>query len=153
MLKAVVFDFDGVIAYTEELHMNAVQEIVEPLGIRVSKQVWKADFAGRGTTHILQELFRRHGISEDVEEYKIKKKEVFNRMVETEGVRMVDGIDGVLWRLAEKHVPMAVASGSSEDTIALVLSKLNLQHYFKWIVGANSTTNKKPHPEPFLKAA
>lgn len=152
MIKAVLFDFDGVIVQSERLHMKTFFEILAPHP-KVSEERWYREFAGIGSRRIFQALTKEYGIDADIEELVEKRRALFIGYVKNGGMKETPGLRGFLNHLREKGIRTAVVSGGHRDYIELLLGILGLEAFFDFIVTADDTPARKPDPEPFLYAA
>jgi len=152
MLKAIIFDCDGVIADTEPIHMAAFERVLAEEGITLTQEDYFAHYlalddrgcftralAGRGklTAEQLSEMIRR-------------KAEYVEPAMRAQ-LRILPGAAEFI-RLASGVYPLAVASGALRTEIDLVLKYGDLREHFRVIVSAEDVERSKPHPDPFLKA-
>jgi len=68
MIKAVIFDMDGVISNTEQLHAKSNQQVLRSYGIKVSRTFLSDNYAGMSTKELFQDFFRRYKINKRVSE-------------------------------------------------------------------------------------
>lgn len=153
MVKAVIFDFDGVIVKSEPLHYRTFRQILAPLGIRINRARWYKEFAGTGSRSIISRLFAEHGIEEDVEEYVQRRKRLYADYVKKDGLRPNKGLRRFLTRLKTLDIRTAIASGGHNSNIELVLSKIGMSGMFDAVVGSADVKRSKPDPEVFIVAA
>ena len=146
-LRAIVFDFDGVIANTEPLHFQAYRDVLAGEGVTLSE----ADYYGRYLGFDDAGVFRAVGIDagriDDLIEQKATKIEMLERDVSI----LFPGAAAAVQRLAAS-VPLAIASGAIGAEIRRVLDRENLSQYFVAVVSANDTAKTKPEPDPYLRA-
>lgn len=153
MLRAAIFDFDGVVVDTEPIHYITFKQTLAQLGIEIPKERWYREFTGIGSKNIIRILFQENKINEEVEKWFEKRRKNFFDYVKNNGVNKIDGIDVFLKILKTKNIKTGIATGSGRELTKFVLQKISLSDYFDVIVSADDVTNKKPHPEVFLKAA
>src|SRR5271157_1691746 len=96
MLKAVLFDFDGVIVRSEALHMRTFLELLAPYGVKVSTERWYREFAGTGSRHIFERLTAEYGIEEDVDSLVERRKEKYESIVRAGGLSETPGVRHLL---------------------------------------------------------
>ena len=152
--SAVIFDFDGVIVDSEPLHYKAFIKVLRPLGLNFSYETYLRRYVGFDDRDSFREILRDGGrnpkdfnLSELIE----KKGNIFREIVEYE-LSAFPGALELVKLLAEKRLPLAIASGSYREEIKAMLSILKLIDYFPVIVAADDVTRSKPHPETYLKA-
>jgi beta-phosphoglucomutase family hydrolase len=152
MIKAVIFDHDGVIADTEPLHYRAGKNVISKLGIEI--EAWqKSRHIGRSTRESWELMKKTFKIEESVDALIAKKTAAVISIIKQEGVIPNPGLIGLLESLTKGKFRMAIASGQIREVIDAVLSKIQISDYFESIVSGEDTKEGKPHPEVFLTAA
>jgi beta-phosphoglucomutase len=152
-LRAIVFDFDGVLANSEPLHLRAYQDVLASEGIAITERDYYARYLGYDDVGAFAAIGADHGRAwtpEDIERLvgtKAERMEVLERNV---SVLFPGAADAV--RRAAAMVPIAIASGALGREIRRVLDREKLTDLFSAIVAAGDTTASKPSPEPYLEA-
>ena len=152
MLKAVIFDFDGVITDSEILHLRAFNRSLVPFGIEITTKDYYQNYLGFSDFDCYKALIEQGLLNIDEQQIVdiIKQKSrIFEELTKTEG-RTIDGVHEFLEMLEENKIPMAICSGSLLVEIELMLDEAKLRHYFTTIVSAEQVKKGKPHPEGFL---
>jgi len=152
-LRAIVFDFDGVIANSEPLHFRAFRDVLAQDGIELKEPEYYARYLGyddrgtfgaiaaeRGATWTLGQVANLVG-------RKARRLEQLERDMSV----LFPGAETVI-RTAANAVPIAIASGALGVEIRRVLDRANLTHHFTAIVAAEDTPTSKPAPDPYLRA-
>lgn len=152
MIKAVLFDFDGVIVQSEELHMRTFLELLSDYGVEVSRERWYRDFAGTGSRRIFEVLAREHSIGKDLDELVETRRNDFISHAKKGELKEVPGLRDFLGYLKEKGIKTAIVSGGHRSYIEMLLDLLGI-NTFDFIVTADDIKARKPDPEPFLLAA
>jgi beta-phosphoglucomutase len=152
-LHAIVFDFDGVIADSERLHLRAYQEVLGPEGLPLSEQAYYDRYLGYDDVGVLRTLSRDLGVA--LEEARIaeliaRKSHRYEELAAA-GEMLYPGAAAFI-REAAATVPIAIASGALTHEIEEVLERAGLRALFPVIVGADQTARSKPHPEPYITA-
>jgi beta-phosphoglucomutase len=153
-VHAVLFDFDGVIADTEALHLRAFQRVVEPKGVAIDVADYYERYLGYSDRDMLQALRRDRGLTwsaRDLDALLAAKGDAFARVMGTGGV-LYPAARACIERLASRR-SLAIASGAYREEIAFALAGAGLAHCFQAIVGAGDVARSKPHPDPYLEAA
>lgn len=153
MIKAILFDFDGVIVHSEMLHMETFLEILKPFGVSVSRKRWYDDFAGTGSRHIFSVLMSEYRINADLNELLEQRKTLYAKRVLEGRLRKTPGIIRFLKAMRKKGIKTAVVSGGHKQNITIVLKTLGMEDLFDLIIGAEDTSRRKPDPECYLNAA
>jgi len=153
MLKAIIFDCDGVIANSEPIHMSAFSLVLAEEGINLTKQDYFDHYLALDDRGCFSKAFAQRGdvLSSDQQAELIQRKA---RYVEREMLESLELLPGAaeLIQTASQSYPLAVASGALRHEIELILDRGSLRDCFRVIVSAEDVERCKPDPEPFLKA-
>lgn len=151
---AVVFDFDGVIANSEPLHLRAFQETLrEVADIDLSPDEYYQRYLGYDDEGAVRAVLADRGLPEEatrVAEIVADKARRLPALLSSPDVLM-PGAAACVARLAACR-PLAIASGARRDEIDLVLDARNLAGSFEVIVAAGDTPRSKPFPDPYARA-
>jgi beta-phosphoglucomutase len=153
-VKAIVFDFDGVLADSEPLHLQAYQALLAPQGIHLDQKTYCERYLGYDDEGALQKIAEDNGLmlgDEEIEMLVVEKGHVFERLVGTRDVLYPGAADCV--RRLSARWPVGVASGALRADIDLILRGAGLGELFRFIVAAGDTDLTKPAPDPYLRAA
>jgi len=153
MLKAVLFDMDGVIVDTEPLHCKAYYKMFDAVNITVSNALYES-FTGQSTSNICKQLCNHFNLSESPETLVQLKRDFFKELFFND--ESLDLIDGVLELIKDYHkngITMVLASSASMGTINNIFNKFELNNYFIAKLSGADLKASKPHPEIFIKAA
>lgn len=153
VLQAVIFDFDGVIADSERLHLRAYQEILAPEGVTLSERDYYDRYLGYDDAGVFRELGRDKGLAMDEGRLAtlIERKGQRYDELASAGEMLYPGAADFI-RAAAAVVPIAIASGALTHEIEEILERAGLRSLFPVIVGADQTARSKPHPEPYVTA-
>ena len=153
MLQAIVFDFDGVIADSERLHLRAYQDVLGAEGIELGERDYYDRYLGYDDVGVFRQLGKDRGLSLDqgrVAELIARKGRRYEELAAA-GEMLYPGAADFI-RAAAARVPIAIASGALTHEIEEILERTGLLAYFPVIVGADQTARSKPHPEPYQTA-
>src|SRR3989449_6707923 len=151
--RALIFDFDGVIADDEPLHLAAFQEALAAEGIALTREAYYARYLGFDDHDAVVEALREAGRPappERVRGLMAAKADRFLRLVRA-GAPIFPGVPAFV-RAAAARVPLAVASGALRHEIEVILGQAGLADCFAAIVSAEDVSAGKPSPEGFLCA-
>jgi beta-phosphoglucomutase-like phosphatase (HAD superfamily) len=154
MITAIVFDFDGVLADSEVLHLRAYQQVLAPFGVELSRTDYFARYLGFDDEGVFRTFARDHGLSlgyEDITDLIGRKSDVFEAL-ESSADMLFPGAERCVRRLAEAF-PLGIASGALRHEIEAVLDRARLRDCFAFIVASGDTPSSKPAPDPYLRAA
>jgi beta-phosphoglucomutase len=153
-IAAVVFDFDGVLADTEGLHLRAYQDVFERRGWALDERVYFDRYLGYDDVGLVLAFDREHslGLTEtDVDALVAAKTTLFASYLNA-GEILFPTAPACIERLAAQY-PLGIASGALKAEITSILETAGLRDRFPVIVAADDVTECKPAPEPYLKAA
>lgn len=152
-MRAVIFDFDGVIADTEPLHFESLRRTLADIEIILTEKDYYADYLGfddRGCILEALRINRRPIASSLVEELMAKKAAAYLTSIKDHLV-IFPGVREFVEHTAATY-PIAIASGALRAEIELVLEQIGIRKAFRHITSAEDVTCGKPNPEPFLQA-
>lgn len=151
--RAIVFDFDGVIADDEPLHLAAFQRALAPAGIALDRETYYARYLGFDDHDAIAQALRDAGRvpSDDVVRRLMGAKANEFLALVREGTPIFPGVPGFV-RGAAGRVPLAIGSGALRHEIELILAHAGLRAAFTVIVSAEEVAEGKPSPEAFLAA-
>jgi beta-phosphoglucomutase len=152
MLRAVIFDFDGVITDSEILHLRAFNQVLAQYGVEISTKDYYKDYLGLSDLDFFNALIDKKVLqkpAKGIESLAREKTEEFEELAKTEG-RIIEGVREFLQMLSQYEIPMAICSGALLTEIELVLDQARLRSFFEVIVSAEFVKKGKPSPEGFL---
>jgi HAD superfamily hydrolase (TIGR01509 family) len=153
VLRAIVFDFDGVIANTEPLHYLAFHDVLGQSGITFPEKEYYDRYLGYDDVGVFKAVATDRGLSwtiENIARLVQFKAAVIERLEQNTSV-LFPGADAVI-RRAAAQMPLAIASGALGAEIRRVLDREGLRSYFKAIVAAEDTPVSKPAADPYRRA-
>jgi len=152
MLRAVIFDFDGVITDSEVLHLRSFNQVLAQYGVEISTKDYYKEYLGLSDLDCFKALINKKVLqkpAKGIENLAQEKTEVFEKLAKTEG-RIIDGVRDFLQMLGQNNIPMAICSGALRTEIELVLEQARLRSFFLIIVSAEDVKKGKPNPAGFL---
>lgn len=150
---AIIFDMDGVLADTERIHAAAECEVLKRHGIPFDAENLSKRYAGMPESDIWPAVFKANNKEmPSINSLMDEKFEVFKVMV-TDGVPEMPGVEELIALLKGSHIPIGVASSAEPQYIELVLTGLKLKPLFNAITASAEVTHGKPAPDIFLLAA
>jgi beta-phosphoglucomutase len=152
LLRAIVFDFDGVIANSEPLHYRAFHEVLEKSGIAFPEKEYYDRYLGYDDVGVFNALAADRGVSWTTERVAglVRSKADTLERLEQDGAILFPGAEAAIRRTAAR-MPLAIASGALGVEIRRVLDREGLTSYFKAIVAAEDTPVSKPAADPYLR--
>lgn len=155
MLKAIIFDLDGVICSTDEYHYQAWKCVADSMGIYFDRQV---NNRLRGVSRMASLEIILEGYSEkaltELEKVQLasRKNDIYRKLLENMGPKDLRvEVRSTLDSLRKSGIKLGI--GSSSKNAPYILGRLGLKDYFDAVVDGNNITHSKPDPEVFVKCA
>ena len=150
MIKAVIFDMDGVIIDSERVHFAAYRKLLEKNGKRITEEQYKPWFGIQPRVTIRNFL----GVEDEakLKEMALEKDQYFREFARKE-LEPMDGALESLRKIKSYGYKVALATAATWGNTELILDKLFLHDFFDAVVTAADTKKGKPDPEVFIKAA
>ncbi|MDQ1769871.1 hexitol phosphatase HxpB [Labilibaculum sp. A4] len=152
MIKAVIFDMDGLLINSEPFWQESETKVFSSLGLDVNNKMFE-QFMGKRIDEVVEVMYKmtpwnhvsKEKVTEDIVENVI-------RLVLEKGA-CLDGVNKTLENLQQASFKIGLASSSKMKIISAVLEKLQLQDYFEVIHSAEFEKYGKPHPQVFITTA
>ena len=151
-LRAVVFDFDGVLVDSEPLHFRALRGGLQSEGIAIDEDEYYARYAAYDDRTAIRLALEQHGTPYDAERVgrtAKRKSELFDELLP--GIPFFPGARELVRDLA-RELPLAIASGALRSEIERILAAGGLRECFRAVVGAEDVERTKPDPLPYASA-
>ncbi len=153
-MKAIIFDLDGVLCYTDRLHYRAWKQACDDEALYFDEKI-NLKLRGVSRLDCVDEILASQNVflpSFDKAAFASKKNELYKGLLEELGEKdLAEDVRYVLSVLKEKGILLAV--GSSSCNAKKILNTLSLSSYFNAIVDGFDLTKSKPAPEVFIRAA
>ncbi|MBD0831700.1 HAD family hydrolase [Aestuariibaculum sediminum] len=153
MLKAVIFDMDGVIIDSEPLHYKAYHNMFKDVNVKVSPELYES-FTGQSTLNVCKRVCDTFKLNETPETLVAIKRKHYEYIFDND--KEFDLIEGVLNLIKDYHangLTLVLGSSASMPNIERIFKRFNLNPYFKAKLSGADLKASKPHPEIFIKAA
>jgi beta-phosphoglucomutase len=150
VLKSVIFDMDGVIVDSHDLHRKAWRQLLVSMG----KHVTDADLDCVRDGETRKDMLRHFlgDLTEDeIQTHGLLKEQLFREIAQD--INTIPGVRQLLNELSRAAVPMAVASSGSRVRVHYLLNLLQLRDYFATVVTGDQVPINKPNPAIFRKVA
>lgn len=154
MIKGIIFDLDGVIVSTDDLHFMAWKKIASQEGIVFDRTI---NHQLRGVSRmesleiILSKSNKKYTMDEKLALAKIKNDYYVRLLDQLSQKDILPGVTHLLDWLKQTQIKTAI--GSSSKNAKTILRKIGLYEMFDHITDGNDILHSKPNPEVFLKAA
>jgi len=150
--RAVLWDMDGTLVDSGELHFRAWQEMLATLGRELDRRTFAATFGLRNDA-VLRRLVDPNVSDADIVRLGTAKEDRYRALVRSQGVAPLPGARDWLARLAAAGWRQAIASSGPRANTEAIIAALELGDVFDAVIAAEDVIQGKPHPEPFLTAA
>ncbi len=151
MIKAIIFDMDGVIADSEELHSKAEKKVMSYYGIKISDEELEK-YIGTTAKYMFERLIKKYQLETNFKKIRAEKNKILFPLLKKK-LKAIKGVIPFIMNLKKMKIRLALASSSHKKVIKLVLNKLKLKNCFEVITSADDIKKSKPDPEIFLQTA
>jgi len=152
MVKAVIFDMDGLLINSEPLWREAEIKVFNSIGLEFNEKMCRETMGMRIDEVV---LFWHNQFQWDKPSVQDVADQIIEELIQLilEKGKAMDGVYSILKQLHSKGIPMAIASSSSMKIIGNVVEKLEIAKYFAVIHSAEFELYGKPHPQVFITTA
>ena len=155
-LKAVLFDFNGVIVNDELLHEQLIEQVLLEENLLLKPGEYHEFCLGKSDRACLKDILIQRGrcVNEGYLEQLIKCKTLaYQKQLESiEELPIYSNTVDFIAQVSRAELKMAVVTGAIRTEVELVLNKANLTNYFQVIVGGDNVKESKPKPDAYLLA-
>lgn len=148
-IRAIVFDFDGVLVDSEPIRFRAGADALAEIGVPLTWALFAAHWLGRTDEAGLRDILGPRFDAEGPAVIARRNLQYAGRLAEVpvfpDALRLLDRLPPAL--------PLAIASGSRRAEVEAILTRAGLSSHFHALVTAGEYARPKPHPDPFLQAA
>lgn len=153
MLKAVIFDMDGVIVDSEPLHHKAYHKMFDDVNINVSNELYES-FTGQTTLKICRRLCDEFKLDATPETLVALKRKHFKYLFDNDmSFKLIDGVFDLIKDYHKNGLTLVLASSASMPNINRIFERFDLNSYFVAKLSGADLKASKPHPEIFINAA
>lgn len=155
MLKAIIFDLDGVICFTDEYHYQAWKKMADSLGVYFDREI-NNRLRGVSRMESLEIILERYTgaplTGAQKQALAAQKNDIYRESLgNMTPADLPEEVKSTLDALRAMGLKLAI--GSSSKNTPFILERIGLKGYFDAVSDGNNITNSKPDPEVFLKAA
>lgn len=153
MIKAIIFDLDGVIVDTEPLNKQCARQFLIDLGVKDPPPL-NVNLQGLNTKAYWTAIKAGYKLPQPVEELAARWRPTYLSFLENlDQIPVIPGIPELIDYLLKAKYRLAIASSANPVRVKLILEKVQLHHPFSVIVDGDSYKHSKPAPDCFLLAA
>lgn len=152
MIKAVIFDMDGLMIDSEILGIKVYGNIMKKSNIQLSKHEYGMCFAGKTIHNGLAYAKEYYHLDFDIEEAVQSAARDMEELMKNTIIELKPGLLELISFLKSKNIKIAIASSSNIERIHTLLDSYQLLDLFDEIICGTHVKNGKPAPDIFLKA-
>ena len=152
MLKAVIFDMDGVIIDSEPLHAKAAVNAMKKFGVDITEEFCYG-FVGSTAKHMLEVIKEQNSLSASIDDLMQANLAAKKELLAAEDYPIIPYVKELIIDLHSHGIKLAIASSSPLEEINQTVKKLELEKYISVIVSGMQVENPKPAPDIFLRTA
>jgi beta-phosphoglucomutase-like phosphatase (HAD superfamily) len=159
VIRAVLFDLDGLMIDTEPIHFRAFRGFMREFGVELPESMMP-EFIGYNEIDNIRVLKQKYRLVEPLEALVMKRRGIYGHLLETEDILALPGFWEVSDEAKRRGMKLAVVSSSIRPQVELPLRRLCEQHpgagdlhrYFDAIVTGDDVAFTKPAPDSYLLA-
>lgn len=151
MIKAIIFDMDGLMIDSERVTFEGYQEMLKKMNLTMSEEFYKT-LLGKPLKGIYQRFYDEYGHDFPIESVISDVHQYMADRFENEGVPIKKGLVSLLKYLKENNYKTIVATSSNRNRVDKILQLAHIEQYFDDSICGDEVTKGKPNPEVFLKS-
>lgn len=152
MLKAVLFDMDGVICHTNPYHSIAFEQFFAKRNLRPTEAEYQRHMYGKNNSYILSHFLGRKIEGNELLEMEEEKEGLFREIYKSE-VKPIDGFIDFLEVLKGAGIKTAVATSAPRANFDLIIDTLGIREVMESQLASEDVSEHKPDPEVYLRSA
>jgi len=154
MLRAIIFDFDGVVVDSEPIHLEAIKAALGDLGAELTPELYAQHYLAYDDLRGFALFFADRGkelAEEELRAVVARKGAIYMEMIQAGKANFFPGVAELIRELA-RTTPLAIATGSLRHEVRALLDAGGLLSCFRVVVSAEDVSRGKPDPESYLLA-
>lgn len=151
MIKAVIFDMDGVLIDTEKYYIQLGMDITKEMGYEIPREVFLS-MRSLNRKFSKPMLLEKYGVDFDFEYFHAERRRRLREILEYRGIEKKPGVDEVLAVLKKEGLQTAVATATDIERASSYLSQIGVLEKFDRILSVSNVKNGKPMPDVYLEA-
>lgn len=153
VIRAIVFDLDGVLVDAREWHYEALNKALAMFSFNISRYEHLSTYDGLPTREKLERLSVEKGLPSALHGLISSLKQQFTQDIIALQCRPRFEKEYMLSRLKERGMKLAVASNAVKDSVEVMLTRSGIIHYFDFLLSNEDVSSPKPDPEIYKMAA
>lgn len=151
MIKAIIFDMDGLMIDSERVTFECYQERLKDMNLTMDEEFYKT-LLGKPIIGIYQRFYDVYGNDFPIQNVIQDVHQLMAERFETEGVPVKKGLVELLHYLKDNNYKTIVATSSNRDRVDKILAQAKITEFFDDSICGDEVTKGKPNPEVFLKS-
>lgn len=151
MIKAVIFDMDGLMINSERVTFEGYQKVMNKMGLSISEEFYKT-LLGKTLKTATELFYEIYGNDFPMEQVVCDVHQYMEDLFDTQGIPLKKGLVELLTYLKNNDYKTIVATSSHRDRVDHILDIAHLTQYFDDSICGNEVAKGKPNPEVFLRA-
>ena len=151
MIKAIIFDIDGLMIDSERVTFECYQERLKDMNLTMDEEFYKT-LLGKPIKGIYQRFYDVYGNDFPIQNVIQDVHQLMAERFETEGVPVKKGLVELLHYLKDNNYKTIVATSSNRDRVDKILAQAKITEFFDDSICGDEVTKGKPNPEVFLKS-
>jgi len=145
MIKAVLFDMDGLMFDTETAYSIVQTEMFKKRGKEFNNEI-KRPLMGKRANEVIQRITEFWGTNERIEDVLQEQDKTLREVFKNE-VKKLDGLDDLISFLEKNNIRKCIGTSSRKFLVDILLEKYKFNDTFEFVVSGDMVTNGKPDPE------
>jgi HAD superfamily hydrolase (TIGR01509 family) len=152
MLKAFIFDMDGVILDSEPNQLRAFNRVLQDYNISIEMDEFKKKYMGHQDTWISEKIVKEFSLPLTKEEFVLAKRAAYFYIISQEEIHP---FPGAVKAIKEIHaiLPLGIASSSNLKEIEMITKRFGIRKYFSVVLSTFDVPKSKPAPDVYLRIA
>lgn len=151
MIKAAIFDLDGLLVDTEIVSLKIYQELLSEYGYSFTKEEYAKHYSGKTEKENIKRFIDTYNLSVSYQECLDEVLNIERKLI-SQGVELKTEVKSLFVYLKENNYKIALATSSTKDRAISILKGHDILSYFDEFIFSEDVTLSKPNPEVFLKA-
>ncbi len=147
-IRAIVFDFDGVVVDSEPLYKRAEEKFFTEYGVTIPSNDWKY-FKGLSEEGFFKLASEKYGISVHSEKLRNRSRELFLEEIK-HNLRYLPGFEKFFEDIKGKY-RIGLVTSTPRSILEWILSNTEVKNHFEYIITADDVEKRKPDPAPYLE--
>ena len=152
MIKAIIFDMDGVLIDAKDWHYDALNMALRTFGLEISRHEHLTTYDGLSTKHKLEMLSEIYHLPKTLHSFVNELKQQYTMDMVHKLCKPTFIHQYALSHLKQDGYLLAVASNSIRDSVDIMMKKSKLEQYLEFFLSNQDVKNSKPNPEIYLTA-